>query len=120
MRFAILSPAVLLAAVSLFTSCRRESAPQGELQVPVQSPRLAADAAAEETMQAPKVPVDRGESLSSVINCNLDLDLNEEQILVLRRKGEPEATLRIAVADYDSVRGSYMRTWEGPTSATNL
>ena len=120
MRFAVLSPAVLLAAVSLLSSCRRESAPQGELRVPVQSPRLAADAAAEETMQAPKVPVDRGESLASVINCNLDLDLSEEQILVLRRKGDPEATLRIAVADYDSVRASYMRTWEGPTSATNL
>ncbi len=64
--------------------------------------------------------MERGESLASVLNCNLDLDLSEEQILVLRRKEEPDAPLRIAVADYDSVRGGYARTWEGTTGATNL
>jgi hypothetical protein len=120
MRFAAVPPACLLAGLALVSACRRNSPPQGEMRVQVESPRLSAAVAAEEPAPAPKVPVERGESLASVLNCNLDLDLSEEQILVLRRKDEPEAPLRIAVADYDSIRGGYARTWEGPTSATNL
>lgn len=74
----------------------------------------------EDVELAPKVPLDREEKLIQVINTNLDLDLNEEQILVLRKKDDPDAPLRIAVVDYDTVRGSYSRTWEGLTNATNL
>jgi hypothetical protein len=68
---------------------------------------------------APKVPVERTEKLIQAINYNLDLDMSEEQILVLGRKDDPEAPLRIAVVDYDTVRGAYLRSWEGTTSATN-
>jgi hypothetical protein len=119
MRFALRAPVLLLAGLILFSACRRESPPQGEPARSAGSSPLPVGTA-EDHQPVAKVPVERGESLASVLNCNLDLDVSEEQILVLRRKEEPEAPLRIAVADYDSVRGSYTRSWEGPTSATNL
>jgi hypothetical protein len=68
---------------------------------------------------SPKVPIERSEKLIQVVSWNLDLDMSEEQILVLGRKGDPEAALRIAVIDFDTVRGAYFRSWEGTTSATN-
>jgi hypothetical protein len=72
-----------------------------------------------ETLEiAPKVPIERSEKLIQVLNLNLDLDLSEEQILVLGAK-DPEAPLRIAVVDYDAVRGTYLRGWEGITGSTN-
>ena len=113
-------PAFLLAGLILFSACRRESPPQSELKLTVGSAPLAAAATAEDQQPVPKVPLEPGEILASVLNCNLDLDASEEQILVLRRQEQPDAPLRIAVADYDSVREAYTRTWEGATSATNL
>jgi hypothetical protein len=119
MSFALRAPAVLLAGLILFSACRRESPPQGELKVAAGSAPLSIGAA-EDQQPLPKIPLERGELLASVMNCNLDLDSSEEQILVLRHRAEPEAPLRIAVADYDSVRGAYARSWEGATRATNL
>ncbi len=119
MNSALRAPACLLAGLVLFSACRREGPPQGELKLTVGSAPQAAAAAAEDQQPVPKVPLERGEILASVLNCNLDLDASEEQILVLRRQEEPDAPLRIAVADYDSVREAYVRTWEGTTSATN-
>src|SRR5512136_2734206 len=117
---ALRAPACLLAGLALFSACRRENPSPGELKLTVGSAPQAAAAAAEDQPPVPKVPLERGEVLASVLNCNLDLDASEEQILVLRSQEEPDAPLRIAVADYDSVRGTYIRSWEGPTSATNL
>jgi len=68
----------------------------------------------------PKVPLDEREKLIKVINTNLDLDTNDEQILVLRQKEDPQGVLKIAVIDYDPVRTTYSRTWESLTNATNL
>lgn len=68
----------------------------------------------------PKVPLDDSEKLIRVINANLDLDTNDEQILVLRQKEDPQALLKIAVIDYDPIRASYSRTWESLTNATNF
>jgi len=68
----------------------------------------------------PKIPLDEDEKLIRVINTNLDLDTNDEQILVLRQKADPEAPLKIAVIDYDPVRTSYSRTWESLINAANL
>jgi hypothetical protein len=70
--------------------------------------------------QTPKVPLDDREKLIRVINTNLDLDTNDEQILVLRQKDDPNSPLKIAVIDYDPVRETYSRTWESLTNATNL
>jgi len=74
----------------------------------------------EELELSPRVPLDSDEKLFQVMNANLDLDTNDEQILVLRSRDDPEAPLKLAVIDYDPVRGSYARTWEGVTQATNL
>jgi len=68
----------------------------------------------------PKAPPDPGEQLLRVINANLDLDANDEQILVVRRKEAPEAPLKIVVIDYDAIRASYARSWESQTDASNL
>ena len=78
-------------------------------------------ATAVETLElTPKVPLDDKEKLIQVINTNLDLDTNDEQILVLRQKEDPQGSLKIAVIDYDPVRATYSRTWESLTNATNL
>ncbi len=68
----------------------------------------------------PKVPLDPGEKLLQVLNVNLDLDITDEQILILKKKGEVEAPITIVVVDFDSVRNSYSRTWESSTGATNI
>jgi hypothetical protein len=74
-----------------------------------------------ETLElTPKVPLDDTEKLIRVINTNLDLDTNDEQILVLRQKEDPQAPLKLAVIDYDPIRATYSRTWESLTNATNL
>jgi hypothetical protein len=74
-----------------------------------------------ETLElTPKVPLDDSEKLIRVINTNLDLDTNDEQILVLREKEDPRASLKLAVIDYDPIRTTYSRTWESLTNATNL
>jgi hypothetical protein len=74
----------------------------------------------EELDLTPKAPLDPGEKLIQVINTNLDLDANDEQILVVRKKDDPDAPLKIVVIDYDPVRASYARSWESLTDATNL
>ena len=68
----------------------------------------------------PKIPLDSGEKLLFAINVNLDLDTTDEQILVVREKDDPQAPIKIAVVDFDSVRNSYVRTWEAFSRATNL
>jgi len=75
MKFVPRAPAVLLAGLILFSSCRRESPPQGELKVAVGSTPLPVEAS-EDQQPVPKVPLERGESLASVLNCNLDLDVS--------------------------------------------
>jgi hypothetical protein len=119
MRASTLAPALLLAAAGLFSSCQQAPGPEASAPAKPAQP-VAAAASAEEAAAVPKIPLERGETLLSALNCNLDLDLSEEQILVLRGKGEPDEPIRLAVADYDSVRGGYTRSWEGLTSATNL
>jgi hypothetical protein len=75
---------------------------------------------AESLELTPKVPLDDTEKLIRVFNTNLDLDTNDEQILVLRQKEDPQAPLKLAVIDYDPIRTTYSRTWESLTNATNL
>ena len=88
-----------------------ESSPRGENSNGI---------AAETLEPTPKVPLDDTEKLIRVISTNLDLDTNDEQILVLRQKDDPQALLKIAVIDYDPIRTTYSRTWESLTNATNL
>ena len=65
----------------------------------------------------PNIPLDTEEKLLQVINANLDLDKNDEQILVLRKKGDAEAPLQALIFDsvYNSYRGivAYFRIKKG-------
>jgi hypothetical protein len=80
-----------------------------------------ANGATADTLElTPRVPLDDSEKLIRVINANLDLDTNDEQILILRQKDDPQAPLKLAVIDYDPIRTTYSRTWESLTNATNL
>jgi hypothetical protein len=67
----------------------------------------------------PRVPLDPDETLIEAINANLDLDTHDEQVLIVRKKGDAESPILVAVVDFDSVRERYIRSWESPTLATN-
>ncbi|MDR2589184.1 MAG: pallilysin-related adhesin [Spirochaetales bacterium] len=54
-----------------------------------------------------------------VVNANLDIDQMEEQIIVFKKKNDPEDKIRIIVADFDNVRNAYVPAWETETRATN-
>ncbi|MEW5816119.1 MAG: pallilysin-related adhesin [Spirochaetota bacterium] len=68
----------------------------------------------------PKAEISPNDILLQVINANLDLDPNEEQILVLKERENPDAMIRISVVDFDTVRNIYKMTWQGMTNANNL
>lgn len=58
--------------------------------------------------------------VSQVIDTNLDRDQMEEQIIVFKRRDDPEDRIRLLVVDYDTVRNAYVPTWEGVTQANNM
>ncbi len=66
------------------------------------------------------IPLDPDEQLIEVVNINLDLDSHDEQILILKKKGEATALIKIAVVDFDTIRSRYLRSWESLTNATNI
>ncbi|MFP3959784.1 MAG: pallilysin-related adhesin [Spirochaetaceae bacterium] len=57
---------------------------------------------------------------SQAIDVNLDVDEPDEQIIVFKRRDDTEDRIHLLVADYDSIRNSYVPAWEGTTEATNL
>ena len=67
----------------------------------------------------PRAPLQRGEELIRVVTANIDLDGADEQVLIFRDGPSTELPIRLGVVDYDSVRRTYFRTWEGQTGATN-
>lgn len=67
-----------------------------------------------------KIPLDLDEQLIEAVNTNLDLDSHDEQILILKKKGEATAPIKIAVVDFDTVRSRFLRSWESFTNATNM
>ncbi len=67
----------------------------------------------------PNIVIRSDETVLSTINLNLDLDTSDEQIIVLKNRQNPALEIYIAVADYDNVKGDYVRVWEGTTSATS-
>ena len=69
--------------------------------------------------QEPKVALSRNELLLHASNANLDIDSFEEQILLIKVIDDPQLPIKLAVIDYDDIRGSYSRSWEHYTNATN-
>jgi len=73
----------------------------------------------EETPQ-PKVQLSQDYVVSQIINANLDLDQMDEQIIVYKRRDDSSDRIRLLVAAFDGIRGSYIPVWEGVTSANNI
>lgn len=51
---------------------------------------------------------------------NLDLDDIDEQIVVVKRRDDPDDRVRILVTDFDTLRNTYRIVWEGETRAQNV
>ncbi len=68
----------------------------------------------------PRIELPEAMLFISALDVNLDLDEPEEQIVVVKRRDDPEDRVRLLVADFDTLRGLYRITWEGVTLATNV
>ncbi|RKX94458.1 MAG: hypothetical protein DRP59_00045 [Spirochaetes bacterium] len=68
----------------------------------------------------PKIPMDPGQFIVTIIQTNLDLDTEDEQIIVHKiNKGE-DSHIIVDVIDFDSIRDKYVISWEYETQATNV
>lgn len=125
-RFLPLPAAFLL--IALLTSCQDEPAyapPEAVYQIEPQAPRekeaanpAEYDLVEEEERIFPRIPLEDDELLIDLLNINLDLDSYDEQILVVKQKDNPDSSIRIVTADFDSVTASYQRTGEYQTGAS--
>ncbi len=68
----------------------------------------------------PKVPMDTGQFVVTIIQTNLDLDTEDEQILVHKISKGEDSPIIVAVVDFDSIRNKYVISWEYETKATNV
>lgn len=57
---------------------------------------------------------------SQAVTVNLDLDETDEQIIVFKRRDDPDDLIRLLVVTFDPVRNSWIRAWEGVTAATSV
>lgn len=57
---------------------------------------------------------------SQAIDANLDVDQQDEQIVVYKRRDDEEDRIRLLVADFDSIRSAYVPAWKGRTQANNV
>jgi hypothetical protein len=57
---------------------------------------------------------------SQAVTVNLDLDESEEQIIVFKRRDDPDDLIRLLVVAFDPIRNSWIRAWEGVTAATSV
>ena len=123
----------IVIALGLLMSCKNQQEPRTSPEVPGKTvlPRSAAEDITEageprnpqiqgysEDVSL-QVPLEDDEMLLQMFNVNLDLDKNDEQILAIKRKGEPANPIKVVVVDYDEIRTAYARSWESPTQATN-
>ncbi len=67
----------------------------------------------------PKIPLPPNLRVLQTINTNLDLDLTDEQVLVVKDKRNQDSKLKIIVVDFDPIRNIYFKSWEGITNAVN-
>ena len=57
---------------------------------------------------------------SQAVSTNLDLDENDEQIIVFKRRDDGDDLIRLLVVTFDAVRNAWIRSWEGVTAATSV
>ncbi len=68
----------------------------------------------------PLVDLDQQYVPITVLNRNLDLDQNEEQIILGKKKDNPEGEIIVFVIDFDTVSNENIISWEGTTQATTI
>ena len=74
----------------------------------------------ESETDGPKVSISRSDNLLQVFTQNIDFDLIDEQILILKDRENAESPIRIAVVDFDNVFDKYRITWEKATTSTSI
>ena len=65
------------------------------------------------------VPLQPDDYVIQVLETNLDIDQLDEQLIVFKKKNDPEDRIQILVVDFDTVRNTYIPVWIGKTLATN-
>jgi len=83
-------------------------------------PRTAVSIQDREETPQPKVPLSQDYVVSQIINANLDLDQMDEQIIVYKGRDDSSDRIRLLLAAFDGIRGSYVPVWEGVTGANNI
>ncbi len=75
-----------------------------------------------ETTPAPELKVRLPDQYlpSQALTLNLDLDETEEQIIVFKRRDDPDDLIRILIVTFDPIRNNWIRAWEGTTAANNV
>ncbi|TFG62230.1 MAG: pallilysin-related adhesin [Spirochaetales bacterium] len=73
-----------------------------------------------QTAMAPRIQVKPEDVVLQVINTNLDIDTADEQIMLLKKRDDPQGSIRVAVVDFDTVRNTYKLSWEAETQAVNM
>lgn len=73
-----------------------------------------------EEQPEPQISLPDSYLVSQVINRNLDVDETDEQIIVYKNSDSGNDNISLLIADFDTVRSSFVRAWEGTTGANNV
>ena len=68
----------------------------------------------------PKVSMDPGQFIVTIIQTNLDLDTEDEQIIVHKVSKGENSPIIVDVVDFDSIRNKYVISYKYETQATNV
>jgi hypothetical protein len=119
-------PLLILAAC--LSACLPSHRAEPALIIPSSAPQTvaagqigaAADAGSEQGEVHPRITLDRGDKLLSVIDVNLDQDADPEQVIAVKKRDEVDSLVRVILADCDSAKGRYYyQSWESPTASTS-
>lgn len=124
-RYALLLAAA--AAALLASSCDRSSRSRDTFHVSVsaqgqgaqdQGKKAPGDGEGGTKSAIPRLPPRDGETLLGLYSLNLDADLEEEQVCILKRRDDSSSFIRVAVLDQKASSGNWVRVWDGATLAT--
>ncbi|MDR3200822.1 MAG: pallilysin-related adhesin [Spirochaetales bacterium] len=96
-----------------------QDAPRGGFQDRAQDVSLSLEDRLNDPLSLPRIPMNSEDITLHVVNANLDIDQLEEQVIIFKKRSDPEDRIRIMVADFDNVRASYVVAWQAETSGTN-
>jgi len=127
-------PVICLATIAFLAACHQETAPPppaaegskyivpeaGEGVVLSSSAQPSVSIRTRDESTDVKVTLSPDYVVSQVLDLNLDVDETDEQIIVYKKRDDAEDLIRILVADFDTVRNSYVPSWEGKTVANNV